>query len=111
LQVRRVLERRQLRKVRDGAVDAAGAGRQHAHGDAAAAAIVDGVRPPPEVKPAGGSIDEDIVHISMILRRIAARSWLQFFGGKPRSKEAKRPGGDAKPLASRSRPGEGLSRW
>jgi hypothetical protein len=47
----------------------------------------------------------------MILRRIAARSWLQFFGGKPRSKEAKRPGGDAKPLASRSRPGEGLSRW
>jgi hypothetical protein len=70
------------REVRDGAVDAAGAGRQHAHGDAVAAAIVDGVRPPSEVEPAGGSVDEDIVHILMILRRIATRSWLQFFGGR-----------------------------
>jgi hypothetical protein len=80
VQVRRVLKRGQLRNVWEGAVDAACAGRQRAHGDAAAA-IVDGVRPPHEVESAGRSIDEDIVHLRDLDWNIC-RSWL--LGGERR---------------------------
>ena len=76
MQVRRVLKRGKLRNVWEGGVDAAAcAGRERAHGDAAAAAIVNGVRPPHKIESAGRSIDEDIVHLSDLDENIG-RSWL-----------------------------------